>query len=242
MRSGITTNEMWPTPDEDGGGSSSGSDCDEYERVCHTVNVWVPVCCGCGHCGDTPCSGCYGNYAGWTLGTEEECEDICILGGPTDDSSTETGNSTGSGSSPSTSTEPTDVATTPVNPDGTNATAEALNNLLISNPTQLIEIDCTQIQHWQELVQHTPPQSVLDRVNDLDNEHTTLFTDYEIQNLNNSYGKVINLDYFPIKVTTLPNNPETGLQFTADEFLEYIRTNINSFVDPFWAQFYPIIY
>lgn len=231
MRSGITTDEMWPTPDEDGGGSGSGSDCDEYEKVCHTVNVWIPVCCGCGHCGDTPCDGCYGNYAGWTLGIEEECENICILGGPDYDPSSGTGTSTGSGSSPSNPTEPTNVATTPINPDGASATAEALNNLLISNPFLLLEIDCDQIENWQTLAQHTAPQSVQDKVKNLQENHEALLGDWNIQYLESAGGKVVNMDYFSVNITTLPNNPSTGQQFTPQQFLDYFRRNINNFVN-----------
>lgn len=103
-----------------------------------------------------------------------------------------------------------------------------LNNAIRENELQLIEIDCSQLENWQTLVQHTSPQSVIDKLEAID-ENT--FGDIDIQEIEDASGTVINLDYYPVTITNLPNNPSTGNQFTADEFLNHIRTNMNSFVD-----------
>tara|TARA_B110000503_G_scaffold128217_1_gene198882 strand:- start:501 stop:2321 length:1821 start_codon:yes stop_codon:yes gene_type:complete len=104
--------------------------------------------------------------------------------------------------------------------------AESLNDELAITPDLLIEIDCNQLVHWLALAQHTAPSSVIDKINGLP---SGTFNDFEIQSLSDANGTMVNLDYFPVKITTLPNNPNTGLQFTADEFLDYFRRNINDF-------------
>lgn len=70
-------------------------------------------------------------------------------------------------------------------------------------------------------------------------ENVTFFGDFDIQYLEEAEGAVVNMDYFPVVIDRLPNNPNTGQQFTADGFLEYIRTNINDFVDNNYSQFTP---
>jgi hypothetical protein len=120
MRSGIRSySDFWQ--DDEGNSSSGASDCEQYETVCNTVYVWIPVSCGCGHSGDDPCDGCYGSYAGWELGTEQECEEICVDYGSGIYDSGSGNPSTGGGGSTSGNTTPTEVATTPLNLDGTSA-------------------------------------------------------------------------------------------------------------------------
>ena len=103
-----------------------------------------------------------------------------------------------------------------------------LNDILKENPFALLEIDCDQIQHWQTLAQHTAPQVVLDKIESLPSSWAN---DFEIQSLDEANGTVVNLDYFSVNVTSLPNNPNTGQQFTADEMLDYMRRNFNDFVE-----------
>lgn len=100
-----------------------------------------------------------------------------------------------------------------------------------SDPFLLVEIDCDQIQKWQALTQHTPPQSVLDKLASLNSVN--------VQNIDDADGTVVNMDYFPIIIDKLPNNPDTGIQFTADEFLDYIRIKINDFIDTNYSSFEP---
>ena len=112
------------------------------------------------------------------------------------------------------------------------STTEAKLNLLLANdPFKLLEIDCAQIKQWQALAQYVPPQVVLDKLKTLNG--------VEVQNLNTASGTIVNMDYFPLVVDKLPNNPNTGQQFTANEFLEYIRKNINDFIDTNLSNFTP---
>lgn len=121
MRSGIRSSTEFWEDDEGNSGGSGNDNCEQYIEDCYTVNVWTPVCCGCGHCGNDPCEGCYGNYASWELGTEEECEEICVDYGSGIYDSGSGNPSTGGGGSTSYNTTPIEVATSPVNLDGTSA-------------------------------------------------------------------------------------------------------------------------
>ncbi|WP_179343270.1 hypothetical protein [Winogradskyella ursingii] len=103
-----------------------------------------------------------------------------------------------------------------------------LMNQLEANPFLLLEIDCLQIENWQTLAQHTAPQSVLDKIENLPSSWANNF---EIQPLDEANGTMVNLDYFSVNITTLPNNPDTNSQFTADGLLDYIRRNFNNFVE-----------
>ncbi len=94
---------------------------------------------------------------------------------------------------------------------------DELNTLTVTNPFALLEIDCDQIQYWQTLAQHSAPQSVLDEIENLPNSWAN---DFEIQSLEDANGTVVNLDYFSVNITSLPNNPSTNQQFTADEFFD----------------------
>ncbi|MDZ4146790.1 MAG: hypothetical protein U1C58_00755, partial [Flavobacteriaceae bacterium] len=115
----------------------------------------------------------------------------------------------------------------------------ALNSTLEQDPFFLVDIDCTQIQQWQTLAQHIPPQNVLDKLRQIDKNNTTLFGDFEVQFIQDAKGAVINMDYFPVIIDRLPNNPNTGQQFTPNGFLEYIRKNINNFINTELTEFIP---
>lgn len=108
---------------------------------------------------------------------------------------------------------------------------------LASNPTFLLKIPCTEILKWQELIKFTPPQSVKEKIQILDNQ--SMLTDYKIQYLEHAKGAAINLDYFPVTINTLPTNPTNGQKFTPTQFLNYVRLNINSFVDTSISSFTP---
>ena len=105
--------------------------------------------------------------------------------------------------------------------------AQVLDDLLGEDPFLLLEIDCDQIQKWQTLAQHTAPQSVQDKINNLPSSITN---DFEIQALSDASGTAVNLDYFSVNITELPDDPNTNTPFTADEFLDYVRRNFDDFV------------
>jgi hypothetical protein len=113
----------------------------------------------------------------------------------------------------------------------------AIKRELKTNPNFLLQIPCAEIPKWQSLVQFHPPQSVKDKIQTLDSQ--SMFTDYNIQTLDHASGAAINLDYFPVTINTLPINPNTGQQFSPTQFLNYVRLNMNSFVDTSFCSFNP---
>lgn len=101
-----------------------------------------------------------------------------------------------------------------------------LREELLINPTLLLDIECEQIVKWQTLAQHIAPTSVQNKIDSLP---SGTFNDFEIQSLNGANGLTVNMDYFAVNITTLPNNSSTGNSFTADEFLDYFRRNLTTF-------------
>jgi hypothetical protein len=103
---------------------------------------------------------------------------------------------------------------------------EELYNLVNNDPNSLIETCLNSnslfpLSFWSELASFTPPAVVIDKINSLSG-------DWEIQDIEDASGNRVNLDYFPIKITTLPEK-SPGVRYTADEFLAYIRKHINDF-------------
>ncbi|WP_420573042.1 hypothetical protein [Kordia sp.] len=113
---------------------------------------------------------------------------------------------------------------------------------LEERPFGLIEVPCVELEKWQALALHNPPPSVVNRVHAIDNQDTTFFTDYSIQTLENAEGHLVNMDYFPVEISSFPINPSTNLPYTPEEFLTYFRLNINSLIDNTWAVFNPVVY
>lgn len=105
-------------------------------------------------------------------------------------------------------------------------------DLLRNDPTALLEIDCDQLPNWQSLIQHTPPESVINKIETLDANYTSILTgDWDIQYIKEAKGPVVNLDYFPVKISQLPINPITGETFSPTDFLNYVRKNLDSFFE-----------
>ncbi|MEQ9466623.1 MAG: hypothetical protein RLN88_04375 [Ekhidna sp.] len=102
-------------------------------------------------------------------------------------------------------------------------------DLLEQDPFALIQ-NCDQIENWQALAQHTPPQEVIDKIQNLDDNYTSIISgDWDIQYIKDAKGPVVNLDYFPVKITQLPINPNTGNRFGPTGFFNYVRKNLNTF-------------
>lgn len=112
----------------------------------------------------------------------------------------------------------------------------ALEMLLNEDPTALLEVPCSEVEKWLSLVQFSPPQSVKNKINSLDESN---FGDYNIQYITHAKGAIANMDYFPVEISVLPTNPSTGQQYTPSQFLHHIRKNLNSFVDTSLCSFSP---
>jgi len=102
-----------------------------------------------------------------------------------------------------------------------------LNEIFLNElATELFKMfGCPPYTKWQNLASFKPPTSVINRLSSL---QTSIFTatnnpaviNSSIQHLENAFGAEVNLDYFPIKINTLPSG------FTPSSFFEYFRLNI----------------
>ncbi|MEO0535909.1 MAG: hypothetical protein AAF215_18800 [Cyanobacteria bacterium P01_A01_bin.123] len=81
---------------------------------------------------------------------------------------------------------------------------------------------------WKELISFRPLHSV---------QNAVIIARCKIQTIEKALGDV-NLDYYPVEVSKLPKN--NGKSMTPEEFLSYIRLNINRFVDTNISEFKPI--
>ena len=118
---------------------------------------------------------------------------------------------------------------------------DALEQYLYNNPYAISNIPCNQIPQWQEVAQHQVPQSVKDKLIYLNQMRPGQNYDFALQSIENASGSLVNNDYFAVIFDHLPNKPapHQNQQFTAEEFLFYVRTNINEFVDTSLSAFYP---
>ncbi|SFR32900.1 hypothetical protein SAMN04490243_0574 [Robiginitalea myxolifaciens] len=116
---------------------------------------------------------------------------------------------------------------------------ELLRMAITEDEFLLLQVPCNQIQNWQNLAQHKPPQEIVDKVTQIEEDNVTLFGDFQIQYLEDAEGAIVNMDYFPIVVNQLPINPATGNRFSATGFLSHIRKNLNSFSNSLLVNFEP---
>lgn len=64
---------------------------------------------------------------------------------------------------------------------------------------------------------------------------------YELQSLlDPNPSPSINLDYFSVEISQMPNDPNTGEVYTQKQFFDYFRKNINNFVYAGNSQFDPL--
>jgi len=115
---------------------------------------------------------------------------------------------------------------------------EALNMVLEEDPFFLIEIPCDQLPMWQQIANHQAPSSVLDKLNNLSQNQSLWsvlvpYYGWRVQDLNEAKGKVVNMDYYSVTINQLPGGE------TAPQLLEYMRKNINTFIDQTKANFKP---
>jgi hypothetical protein len=103
-----------------------------------------------------------------------------------------------------------------------------INQILANNPFLLLEMDCSQIQQWQSLSQFQLQQSTINKILSLQSANPTAYPNWSIQTLQGAGGAIVNLDYFPINILQMPLNPNTGQNYTPEEFLYFFRMNLSS--------------
>jgi hypothetical protein len=108
-----------------------------------------------------------------------------------------------------------------------------LESMLI-NPYSAIPCDSLAIlntfgQMFQSVGNFNVPQSIQNRIDSIKNATPNFDTSaLFIQNLNDAYGSVVNCDFFPLKIDSLPKD-NLGHRLTASEFLEFFRKNLSFF-------------
>ncbi|MGG7552409.1 hypothetical protein ACQ7CX_17510 [Chryseobacterium arthrosphaerae] len=110
---------------------------------------------------------------------------------------------------------------------------KALDNALTQNPNLLLDIPCNKIDDWKPIADHLIPQSVKDKLKNINTKTHWYQDDLIIQNLDNAKGKSLNMDLFSVKISNLPNKPGTTQKFTAKEFFDYFRLHLNDFAEKF---------
>ena len=119
------------------------------------------------------------------------------------------------------------------------------------NKVALLQDPCpgaADITAWTALLGYQAPPTVLSKLNNLTQQEKNAVmapkgyyygqpVNWQIQAIQNAAGIAINLDYFSVNVQRLPSI--NGQQLTADQFLNYIRLNMDAFVDNSLSTFSP---
>ncbi|HVI46459.1 MAG TPA: hypothetical protein VM802_16405 [Chitinophaga sp.] len=117
---------------------------------------------------------------------------------------------------------------------------QQIESLLQQNPFGILP--CNQIEKFLELGRYQAPQSVINRLLTLDQQYSIynpIFR-YHLMGIIDANGKVINCDYFPVKISRLPTI--NGRQVTASELLAMFRKDINGYINTAKATFEPYKY
>jgi hypothetical protein len=111
---------------------------------------------------------------------------------------------------------------------------KALDNALVQNPNLLLDINCAQLgqlDDWSDIANHPVPQSVKNKIQNIKNQ-TNFYDNWLITDLDDGVGARLNMDFFPIKITSMPEK-SPGIKYTHAEFFDYFRKNINLFAEKF---------
>lgn len=136
----------------------------------------------------------------------------------------------------------------PSNPGGGSSDSNtSLEDKLTTSNTALFGPCPGLTDAWKPLIDFKAPTSVINRLNSLTHQeleaikvmtpYAHLDPKWQIQSIQDAGGQSINLDRFSVTMSQLPTI--NGTQLTAAQFLEYIRTNINSFVEGSQPNFTP---
>ncbi|WP_192821638.1 hypothetical protein [Rufibacter sp. LB8] len=131
-------------------------------------------------------------------------------------------------------------------------TEEELENATYEKPFALLpDVPCDIVQQWVTLAKFTvtlaQKQKVEGIVSQISVYAPTPTSGYgvpvtinylsKVLDIDNAFSSVVNMDYFGVKVNTLP--VINGQQLTPQQFLNLIRLNINNFVDSENSEFTP---
>lgn len=145
---------------------------------------------------------------------------------PIDDSNSSPTSTTTDQSNASTSDEDIDPQNSASSSQGAAQSSPASSTPLPTLP---------DLKDWADLISFRPPHDVQKSITDRA-LMKGLVCDWDIHHIEDATGD-INLDYYPIRVTTLPT--VDGKRLSAEELLSKIRLNINQFVDTNITEFSP---
>lgn len=125
----------------------------------------------------------------------------------------------------------------------TTGTYDIFRNAIKDRPFALYtnDIPCDIIKEWLKTAKHQVRDQEINKLNDIVRTRTFTGTDgsfdfkdvARLQDINNAYSTVINMDYFSVNIDKLPKGT------SPESFLNYIRLNINNFVNNKYANFTP---
>jgi hypothetical protein len=110
---------------------------------------------------------------------------------------------------------------------------------LETNPNLLIDIPCSQIVKWQALAQYDLPLSTITKISNLQDQNSSSVPTWNIQFVGGAQGTTVNMDFFPVTISQFPNNPLTNQPYTPQEFYNFFRLNLNTFVAGTGVSFFP---
>lgn len=139
------------------------------------------------------------------------------------------GDGTGGGGGTGGIIPPDGLPTEPNPGDNSAMILSEINNILEYNPYLFLDIPCNQFDSWKRLNNFNVPQSVKNRINVLN--FNTGQNSFFLHDINNAEGPILNMDFFSVTVSQLPNKFLTNTRYTASEFFEeMMRKQLNSFL------------
>ncbi len=124
---------------------------------------------------------------------------------------------------------------------------DTLQNLVNTNPYFLVGSPCDFLNQFYWIGNFQVPLIVNNRIDSINQAYVNsngpnvyqnfLETPFYVRDLNSAYGTVINCDYFPIRITSLPT--VNGVLWTPQQLFDFFRRNINQFINTGIADFQP---
>ncbi|KQC01350.1 hypothetical protein [Pedobacter sp. Hv1] len=114
-------------------------------------------------------------------------------------------------------------------------TEQQIKDALSNKPFALFgDVNCEILKKWIATAKFTPNQSIISTLNHFasstpNNNGALQKRIAWIQNIDDAYSTVVNMDYYSVTITQLPI--VNGQRLGPGQFLNYIRKNLNSFTD-----------
>lgn len=116
--------------------------------------------------------------------------------------------------------------------------ATEVKNRIQNNPFALIDLPCDVIKKWKATANYKVPDWMVTKLDGMsidEESHNEPMRPVDkshvayVQNIADAYSTVVNMDYFPVTINTMPTI--NGHLYIVAEFLHYLRVNINDFTN-----------